>query len=633
MKRVALEMGRGEVPVAGDTHARMARRVVQVLQYMQASTFLPDSETFHWALLACCRASTGHAGAGRSSRGAARSLQDQQRRQPDSSDKAREEEDGAAGKRSPRKRSPGRRSKGGGDEGVMELRAVLRQMWQQSGGQGRADATKKRSEDLILQPTVAHDVVVALGQAGRCWEALAVIEWMRQRGERVVRRDSRTAQPGDVMAVCHEQQQAHVQGQGQEQGWEQGRDQGQGQEQVQPPVWQQTEREVERQLAVLVSAAARRGQWRWARRVVLRMEAAGMAVSQAVWRVVVGAAGRARNAAAAVAVFEAMVEAGHVADVASYGVLLSALEKSGEFQLAEQVWSHMAGTGLRANKEALTTMIMVCGHLGTYSEAVKLFNLLSWPQAANAGRDADVNGHMHVNGTSHVRSATHLVLNGTVIPPSLPTTPCHCNGHPNAHASSHVSTRTSVGSAAHNARSSSREDSAVSFSHRLSAWSAASGEPSIGQAGTLLASEAEEVAASNRVLPRSKVELSRHVLEVLEKGVRGRQHEREGILGSMAGGHSSAMSGSGYSSAIALSGGGPTAGRKIAGSTGMEVDVAAVNALLTVCAKTGEGEGALAWLDMVRLGMHARFNTCSSLSTHLQCCRLPLKSSIQMLFV
>ncbi|KAF5201896.1 Pentatricopeptide repeat-containing protein [Thalictrum thalictroides] len=110
---------------------------------------------------------------------------------------------------------------------------------------------------------------------------------------------------------------------------------------------------------VLLTAASRRGIWRWGVRLLNRMEEKGLKPRSREWNAVIVACSKASETSAAVQIFRRMVEQGEKPTVLSYGALLSALEKGKLYDEALQVWEHMIKVGIKPNLYAYTIMASI----------------------------------------------------------------------------------------------------------------------------------------------------------------------------------------------------------------------------------------------------------------------------------
>ncbi|XP_062105568.1 protein LOW PHOTOSYNTHETIC EFFICIENCY 1, chloroplastic [Humulus lupulus] len=114
---------------------------------------------------------------------------------------------------------------------------------------------------------------------------------------------------------------------------------------------------------VLLTAARKRGIWRWGIRLLNKMEEKGLKPGTKEWNAVLVACSKASETTAAVKIFKRMVEQGQKPTSLSYGALLSALEKGKLYDEARQVWEHMLKVGVEPNLYAYTIMASVfAGH-------------------------------------------------------------------------------------------------------------------------------------------------------------------------------------------------------------------------------------------------------------------------------
>ncbi|EXC31403.1 hypothetical protein L484_017686 [Morus notabilis] len=114
---------------------------------------------------------------------------------------------------------------------------------------------------------------------------------------------------------------------------------------------------------ILLTAARKRGIWKWGVRLLNKMEEKGLKPGSKEWNAVLIACSKASETSAAVKIFKRMVEQGQKPTFLSYGALLSALEKGKLYDEARQVWEHMLKVGIRPNVYAYTIMASVfAGH-------------------------------------------------------------------------------------------------------------------------------------------------------------------------------------------------------------------------------------------------------------------------------
>ncbi|KAF8378172.1 hypothetical protein HHK36_029509 [Tetracentron sinense] len=110
---------------------------------------------------------------------------------------------------------------------------------------------------------------------------------------------------------------------------------------------------------ILLTAASRRGIWRWGIKLLNKMEEKGLKPGSREWNAVLVACSKASEASAAVQIFRRMVEQGEKPTILSYGALLSALEKGKLYDDAHQVWDHMVKVGFKPNVYAYTILASV----------------------------------------------------------------------------------------------------------------------------------------------------------------------------------------------------------------------------------------------------------------------------------
>ncbi|KAF7801571.1 pentatricopeptide repeat-containing protein [Senna tora] len=117
---------------------------------------------------------------------------------------------------------------------------------------------------------------------------------------------------------------------------------------------------------ILLSAAKKRGIWRWGVRLLNKMEDKGLKPGSKEWNAVLVACSKASETTAAVQIFKRMVENGEKPTVISYGALLSALEKGKLYDDALRVWDHMVKVGVEPNAYAYTIMASIYTALGNF---------------------------------------------------------------------------------------------------------------------------------------------------------------------------------------------------------------------------------------------------------------------------
>ncbi|KAL8124266.1 protein LOW PHOTOSYNTHETIC EFFICIENCY 1, chloroplastic [Apium graveolens] len=116
----------------------------------------------------------------------------------------------------------------------------------------------------------------------------------------------------------------------------------------------------------LLTAAKKRGIWRWGVRLLNKMEEKGIKPGSREWNAVLIACSKAAETSAAVQIFKRMIENGEKPTVISYGALLSALEKGKLYDEALQVWKHMLKMGVEPNLYAYTIMGSVYAGQGKF---------------------------------------------------------------------------------------------------------------------------------------------------------------------------------------------------------------------------------------------------------------------------
>ncbi|TKY63153.1 Pentatricopeptide repeat-containing protein [Spatholobus suberectus] len=117
----------------------------------------------------------------------------------------------------------------------------------------------------------------------------------------------------------------------------------------------------------LLSAAKRKGIWRWGVRLLNKMEDKGLKPGSKEWNAVLVACSKASESTAAVQIFKRMVENGEKPTIISYGALLSALEKGKLYDDALRVWNHMLKVGVEPNAYAYTIMASIYTAQGNFS--------------------------------------------------------------------------------------------------------------------------------------------------------------------------------------------------------------------------------------------------------------------------
>ncbi|KAH0465848.1 hypothetical protein IEQ34_005951 [Dendrobium chrysotoxum] len=110
---------------------------------------------------------------------------------------------------------------------------------------------------------------------------------------------------------------------------------------------------------ILLSAAKKKGIWRWGVRLINKMLDKGLRPGIKEWNAVLVACSKASETSAAVQIFRRMVEHGERPTVLSYGALLSAMEKAKLYDEALRVWEHMCKVGVKPNLHAYTILVSV----------------------------------------------------------------------------------------------------------------------------------------------------------------------------------------------------------------------------------------------------------------------------------
>ncbi|KAI4366897.1 hypothetical protein MLD38_022702 [Melastoma candidum] len=110
---------------------------------------------------------------------------------------------------------------------------------------------------------------------------------------------------------------------------------------------------------VLLTAARRKGIWRWGIRLIDKMEDKGLKPGSREWNAVLVACSKASETGAAIEIFRRMVEKGEKPTIISYGALLSALEKGKLYDEAFRVWDHMLKVGVEPNIHVYTIMASI----------------------------------------------------------------------------------------------------------------------------------------------------------------------------------------------------------------------------------------------------------------------------------
>lgn len=110
---------------------------------------------------------------------------------------------------------------------------------------------------------------------------------------------------------------------------------------------------------ILLSAARKRGIWRWGLRLLNKMQDKGLRPGAREWNAVLVACSKASETSAAVQIFRRMVDYGEKPTIVSYGALLSALEKGKLYDEALRVWDHMCKMGIKPNLYAYTILASI----------------------------------------------------------------------------------------------------------------------------------------------------------------------------------------------------------------------------------------------------------------------------------
>ncbi|KAG9158923.1 hypothetical protein Leryth_013318 [Lithospermum erythrorhizon] len=121
------------------------------------------------------------------------------------------------------------------------------------------------------------------------------------------------------------------------------------------------------QFNILLTAAQKRGIWRWGVRLLNKMEEKGLKPGSREWNSVLIACSKASETSAAVQIFKRMVERGEKPTIISYGALLSSLEKGKLYDEALQVWKHMIRVGVQPNLYAYTIMASIYAAQGKFN--------------------------------------------------------------------------------------------------------------------------------------------------------------------------------------------------------------------------------------------------------------------------
>ncbi|KAJ1704678.1 hypothetical protein LUZ63_004457 [Rhynchospora breviuscula] len=119
---------------------------------------------------------------------------------------------------------------------------------------------------------------------------------------------------------------------------------------------------------VLLTAARRRGLWRWAVQLLDKMHKRGLRPGTRQWNAVLLACSKAGETDAAIKIFQQMVQKGEKPTVYSYGALLSALEKGTLYDEAIRVWDHMQKLGVEPNLHTYTTLASIYAQKGDHDK-------------------------------------------------------------------------------------------------------------------------------------------------------------------------------------------------------------------------------------------------------------------------
>ncbi|WCJ41838.1 Protein LOW PHOTOSYNTHETIC EFFICIENCY 1 chloroplastic [Euphorbia peplus] len=125
---------------------------------------------------------------------------------------------------------------------------------------------------------------------------------------------------------------------------------------------------------ILLTAARKRGLWRWGVRLLNKMEEKGLKPGSREWNAVLVACSKASETSAAVQIFQRMIEQGEKPTIVSYGALLSALEKGRLYDEAVRVWEHMLKVGIKPNVYAYTIMASVFSGQGHFRQVDAIIN-------------------------------------------------------------------------------------------------------------------------------------------------------------------------------------------------------------------------------------------------------------------
>ncbi|KAI3793905.1 hypothetical protein L1987_36528 [Smallanthus sonchifolius] len=117
----------------------------------------------------------------------------------------------------------------------------------------------------------------------------------------------------------------------------------------------------------LLTAARRKGIWKWGIRLLDKMQEKGLKPGSKEWNSVLIACSKASEPSAAIQIFTRMIENGEKPTIISYGALLSALEKGKLYDEALRVWKHMIKMGVEPNAYAYTIMATVYAAQGKFN--------------------------------------------------------------------------------------------------------------------------------------------------------------------------------------------------------------------------------------------------------------------------
>ncbi|XP_050233923.1 protein LOW PHOTOSYNTHETIC EFFICIENCY 1, chloroplastic [Mercurialis annua] len=169
---------------------------------------------------------------------------------------------------------------------------------------------------------------------------------------------------------------------------------------------------------VLLTAAKRRGIWRWGVRLLNKMEDRGLKPGSREWNAVLVACSKASETSAAVQIFRRMIEQGERPTIISYGALLSALEKGKLYIEAVRVWDHMLKVGVKPNVYAYTIMASVFAAQGKfkYVDAIIQEMVSSGIEPTIVTYNAIISGCAHNNMGSAAYEWFHRMKNQNMVP-------------------------------------------------------------------------------------------------------------------------------------------------------------------------------------------------------------------------